>query len=128
MTKIGDVVTKQLGAIAHARSIAAAPLKPPTSAEEFMGIPFTRGQRVHDAIANQAGSVLAGTIKHNIVPAAAAAADAASPAFFQLPTRRDDVVITVRLDDGTTVERAPSDLIALPASLIVPLANLEPVK
>jgi hypothetical protein len=37
-------------------------------------------------------------------------------------------VITVELDDGTTVERDPKDLVALPPALNVPIASLAPIR
>lgn len=46
--------------------------------------------------------------------------------FFQLPKTVNVTVITVRLDDGTIVQRDPKDLIELPAALTVPLASLAP--
>lgn len=49
-----------------------------------------------------------------------------STPFFQLPKTVNSVVVTVQLDDGTIVDRDPKDLIALPASLNVPLASLAP--
>jgi hypothetical protein len=36
-------------------------------------------------------------------------------------------VITVQLDDGTTVLRDPADLVMLPAALTVPLESLGPL-
>lgn len=53
--------------------------------------------------------------------------DQSSGALFQLPKPVQQVVITVRLDDGTIVERYPSELVALPASLTLPLADLAPL-
>jgi len=128
MSDFTSTIHKQLGAIALARSTTSAPLPPRKSAEELLGIQFKPGDRVMDSTSGQQGTIAAGTIRHTIVPAAPPADGSATPAFFQLPNRRDDVVITVQLDDGSTVERTPSDLIALPASLTLPIAHLEPVK
>ena len=44
--------------------------------------------------------------------------------FFQLPKPSKQVIITVQLDDGTIVQRDPSQLVALPANLVVPIASL----
>lgn len=47
--------------------------------------------------------------------------------FFQLPKPVAVVIATVRLDDGSLVERAPSDLVILPPGLTLPIASLAPV-
>lgn len=118
------VTDRQIGAIAHARAQAAAPLKAHVSSEELLGLPFTPGQRVLDVDTGRVGTVRSAAICHTIVPPAAAVEAAAAPAFFQLPAVVNKIVVTVALDDGTIVARAPKSLIELPASLNVPLAHL----
>lgn len=69
MTSIKDIVNRQLGQIAVARSTGCLPLKPAKTEAEILGLAFVPGQRVLDTTTGQEGTVRGATIKHAILPA-----------------------------------------------------------
>jgi hypothetical protein len=68
MSGASDLVKSQLASVGAARAADTSPAKPAVSPAEFMGIALKPGTRVLDKITGQEGTVIAGTIKHTILP------------------------------------------------------------
>lgn len=61
-------VKKQLTAIAAARAMMTAKLKPPQTPADILGIALKPGARVLDRLSGQEGTVSGATIEHTILP------------------------------------------------------------
>ena|SRR5271154_42278 len=115
-------------ALATLRKGAASPAAIPTSAAaaqaRSMGYTFAPSARVLDQVSQGQGVVVSSSIVHGVKPKPASAAAGSPLPLINLPAPTKTETVTVLLDTGTTVQRNPAWLVAIPAGLTVPLGEL----
>lgn len=71
---------------------------------------FPTGSRVYDQVTRQMGTVGATTFRNTLTATTPAKAGGALPSLFNVPDSRVDQVVSVALDDGSTVVRMATQL------------------
>lgn len=102
------------------------PTPSPPAPLRHLGLAIDQHTRVLDLVTGQEGVTVGGTIVHSTLPDKAAGCRGALAGLFSLPTPVITHLLQVRLEDGSTVERDPDQLIALPAGLAAPLEDFAP--
>jgi len=70
MATYAQLAKNHTAAMVAAAAETAVAVKPATTAEEFIGLPFQPGDKVLDKLTGQVGIVVNGTIRHELLPTA----------------------------------------------------------
>ena len=89
---------------------------------------YRGGERVFDEVTRLEGVVQESRIAQQLDAGQAAGVQAGAAGLFRLPTRRTYELVTIRLSDGSRVERKAAQVHPLPAGLSGALADYAPPK